>query len=391
MRIDDPWDELGVPRGADLAVVKSAWRRLVAQWHPDRNNAPDAHARMQRINRAYELLSSGEVVDDDLGDPGQAGGWPGSGHRNAGPGFDRGHASSSWDQPRWTRGPGVKTPKPVQRTATLTIEEVQSGCQRSFKGSTVDLCAHCAGARYFTTDDLWCDACDGSGRLYDYYTGRSRRCKACDGSGDARRDCPECEGRGMASHARDWAVKANIPPGALPGDVVMVAGHGQRGADGERADLEIRIELKPHPLFSVDGQRRLCATVPVDIFSFMSKGSVEVPVLGGGVVRMDLGQGAVQEFPGLGLVDRAGRRGSLVVRATPVVPRELSERERLYLHALASAQQEEGFARCADVVAWRARANAYREAGEASEGRAGDAAPAGRAGSSTGSRRKKSG
>lgn len=52
MDIDDPWAELGLAPGADAAAIKAAWRRLVAQWHPDRNKAPNAHSKMQRINRA---------------------------------------------------------------------------------------------------------------------------------------------------------------------------------------------------------------------------------------------------------------------------------------------------------------------------------------------------
>lgn len=368
MHIDDPWAELGLSHGADAATVKTAWRRLVAQWHPDRNGSPDAHGKMQRINRAYEMLINGEHsagggFADDAGS-GLSDWWEQAGRGFGGHNAGARHRDEEF-APRWERGPAVKAPKPIQRTTSLTIEEVLSGCQRSFTGSILDLCAHCAGARIFTTQDAWCDECEGDGQVRDYFGHRGRRCKACEGTGDARMDCPRCHGRGTALPARPWSVTVNIPVGALPGDIVVASGQGQRGADGARADLEIRIELKPHPLYTVDAQRRLCATVPVDIFSFMSRGQLEVPLLGGGTVSFDLAKGALQEMAGLGLPDRAGRRGPLVLRATPVVPRELSERERLYLYSLASGQQEEGYARCAEVAAWRARAAAYQHGAEA--------------------------
>lgn len=373
MDIDDPWAELGLAPGADAAAIKAAWRRLVAQWHPDRNKAPNAHSKMQRINRAYEMLSSGEHSghgDAESENARRPSDWWDSRWHDSSAGFGGrpgAHHQYEKSAPHWERGPGVKAPKPIQRTASLTIEEVMSGCQRSFKGSIQDLCPHCAGARIFTTLDAWCDECGGDGRVRDYWGQRGRRCKACDGTGDARRDCPKCGGRGLVEPARSWSVAVNIPVGALPGDVVVASGQGQRGADGDVSDLEIRIELKPHPLYTVDAQRRLCATVPVDIFTYMSRGHVEVPALGGGTARFDLAQGTMQELPGLGLPDRAGKRGPLVLRATPVVPRELSERERLYLYSLASGQQDDGYERCTEVADWRARAAAYQRAASAAE------------------------
>ena len=52
----DPHEELGLKADATLAQVKKAYRRLAAQWYPDRNADPQAVRRMQRINEAYRLL-----------------------------------------------------------------------------------------------------------------------------------------------------------------------------------------------------------------------------------------------------------------------------------------------------------------------------------------------
>ena len=54
--IDDAFAELGLTPDATELEFKAAWRRLVSQWHPDRNDSAAAHAKMQRINRAVEAI-----------------------------------------------------------------------------------------------------------------------------------------------------------------------------------------------------------------------------------------------------------------------------------------------------------------------------------------------
>ena len=56
MVIENAYAELGLAPGAGEAEVKAAWRRLVSQWHPDRNKTASALSRMQRINTAYEQI-----------------------------------------------------------------------------------------------------------------------------------------------------------------------------------------------------------------------------------------------------------------------------------------------------------------------------------------------
>lgn len=57
----DPWAILEVDPGADAAEVRAAWRRQVRKWHPDRNRAPEATARLQQINDAYASIEHGAV------------------------------------------------------------------------------------------------------------------------------------------------------------------------------------------------------------------------------------------------------------------------------------------------------------------------------------------
>ncbi|MDQ3149342.1 MAG: DnaJ domain-containing protein, partial [Chloroflexota bacterium] len=53
----DYYDVLGVPRGADDAVIKRAFRRLAQLHHPDVDRGDDAEARFKELNEAYRVLS----------------------------------------------------------------------------------------------------------------------------------------------------------------------------------------------------------------------------------------------------------------------------------------------------------------------------------------------
>lgn len=54
----DPYEILQVSKNAEIEVIEAAYRRLARKYHPDTNPAPDANAKMQAINWAYEILSN---------------------------------------------------------------------------------------------------------------------------------------------------------------------------------------------------------------------------------------------------------------------------------------------------------------------------------------------
>lgn len=130
MDLDDPYHELGLAPGSSDAEVKVAWRRLSARWHPDRNNSVHALRKIQRINRALEMI------------------------RNA---RDKPEAE--------TEDPAADAEKStVQHTISLTLEEVVTGCVREVRGEVAGDCAECSGSG-LQLHATQCSECRGAGYI----------------------------------------------------------------------------------------------------------------------------------------------------------------------------------------------------------------------------------
>ena len=135
LNVDDCYRELGVPPGSSDAEVKSAWRKLAARWHPDRNASPEALRKIQRINHALEAIrrSKDEIAADD-------------------------------EEPAPDPAPAPAPDFTVEHTVHLTLEEVVGGCVRELRGEVSEDCADCAGSglqRHVSR----CGECDGTGRV----------------------------------------------------------------------------------------------------------------------------------------------------------------------------------------------------------------------------------
>jgi curved DNA-binding protein CbpA len=92
----DPYATLAVPRGASERQVQQAYRRLAKRYHPDLHPDAETTERMQRVNRAWEILSSPArraSYDAESASRGSAGGGHWSPSRRSGP---MSSASTTW-------------------------------------------------------------------------------------------------------------------------------------------------------------------------------------------------------------------------------------------------------------------------------------------------------
>jgi molecular chaperone DnaJ len=337
--IDDAYAELGVAPGAGDAQVKAAWRRLVSQWHPDRNASAEAAALMQRINGAYErirLATAGVAV--------------GAVDVDADVGADDDAASA--DEPR-------RTGRIVRRRIRLTLEEAALGCTRLLRGRVVDACSACDGSGRLPRP-VRCAACDGAGHRrgswWLVWPAPEVACAACEGTGSLRPECPACEGAGR--QATRYRRTVRLPAGVRHGDRLHAAGGGRHrgGFDGT---LELRVEVAPHPFFTVGDDGVLRCECPVDGYAWLAEAWIDVPTPGG-LQQMRLRRGReVYRLRGQGLPLRRGstERGDYFVTVVPTFADTPDAEQQALLERLAAL----GDATPPPAIgAWRRRLRAWQ-------------------------------
>ena len=349
----DPHDELGVGQDASLVDIKQAYRRLAAKWHPDRNTEPQAVMRMQRINQAYRRLC--EWYAESPADPVEGA----AADRTPPPHADTARHEPprkaktkkawwerDWGYARWEPD-GQAMPQTIQHGASITLEAAAFGCLHHVKGLITDLCGDCGGTGRWVSPRSTCSVCDGEGHL----PGKKRPCNHCGGDCRDRKACETCSGSGLQDKPRSYHFEVRIPAGIRSGQTVLLREQGQR--DGERrGDIELTVEVQPHPMFSWRPDHELACEVPVDVFTAMAQSTVEVPTLDGHLVNISLADGAQQALAGLGFPKRDGSRGALWVSFKTVTPNRYTAAQKALLQKLSDSVKQAG-SDCPELAAWQ--------------------------------------
>jgi molecular chaperone DnaJ len=351
----DHYEVLGVHRGAAPDEIKSAFKKLAAQYHPDRNQGDaSSHERFKEINLAYQVLSDEHrrTLYDRLGHRAEE---PGSPFGAGGP-FAGGYVDISdiaidgiLGDLLGVFGVGKGDKGDVKRELEVTFEEAAFGCEKAMRYERAVACTTCrgSGAAAGTTPEA-CNGCNGRGRVR-FQQGIlpiavDRTCSRCRGTGrTVRQACSGCRGSGLVTATE--TLRVTIPPGVDAGSTKLVNGAGNKPrADRAPGDLEITITVQAHPFFRRTGDDVVC-TVPVTFTHAALGGEVEVPTLEGkGKLRVPAGTqpGTVLRIKGKGIPHRGGTgRGDQRVEVTIEVPTHLTEGQRRLLEALAKALGED--------------------------------------------------
>ena len=337
---------LGVERGATLADVKRAYKRLARKFHPDINPGDRmAAAQFRQISEAYETLSDPDRRRryDTTGSAADARGAATFGFE----GFDFTISVQGNDAPTFgdlfaevfnqreaRRGDG--TPErgvDLHQTLTIEFDEAMAGGQRTIAVTRQEHCLACSGMGRLHGDETRCLHCHGSGVVKSArgHMVFSKPCAPCGGSGRQRQTrCPACGGQQVETRTETLAV--NVPAGLADGARIRVPGKGHVGRNGgENGDLYISVQVQPHPVFRREGDD-LHVVVPLAIHEAALGAKIEVPSLDGPArVRIPPGTQSGQRFrvhergvPS----SRDGRRGDLVVEVKIVLPALLDERSK---------------------------------------------------------------
>ncbi|PZR31751.1 molecular chaperone DnaJ [Caulobacter segnis] len=370
----DYYEILGVTRTIDEAGLKSAFRKLAMEHHPDRNGGcENAAGRFKEINEAYSVLSDPQkrAAYDRFGHAGVNGpqGGPGG---FGGQGFD---ASDIFNDVfgdvfgemfgggrRQSNGP--QRGQDLRYDLEISLEQAYAGAEVEIKVPAAMTCEVCEGSGAKPgTNPTVCGTCGGAGRVRatQGFFAVERGCPRCGGSGRLVLDpCQNCNGHGQVRRERILSVR--IPAGVDDGARIRLAGEGDAGArGGPRGDLYIFLSVTPHELFERDGLDLLC-TVPVPMTTAALGGEIEAPCLLGGEacdgeckVKVQVPEGAqtgkTVRLKGKGMPSlRSRQRGDLVVELFVETPTHLSARQKELMRELAGPCGEKQNPKSANFV-----------------------------------------
>jgi molecular chaperone DnaJ len=339
----DYYELLQVERSADDRTIKSSYRRLAMECHPDRNpGCKDSEARFKAISEAYDCLK----------DPQKRAAYDRFGHaafRNGGAGGfggaqDFGSFSDLFENifGEFMNGqPGGRGGGNVLRGSDLRYD-LEIGLDDAFHGKQVDLrvdtsiaCEPCGGAGAKAgTSARTCTLCQGRGQVRDRqgFFVVERVCPTCRGAGQVIADpCERCRGEGRVETQKSLEVR--IPPGVDEGTRIRLTGEGEAGVRGGPAgDLYIFVHLKRHSVFQRDGNT-LFARCPISFTTAALGGTIEVPGLDRQKheIRIPPGiqSGKQLRQRGAGMPVLNGRgHGDMVIQVEVETPTKLTARQR---------------------------------------------------------------
>jgi molecular chaperone DnaJ len=353
----DYYEVLGVSRKATDQELKSAYRRLALEHHPDRNpgKIEESEERFKEITEAYSVLADADkrAAYDRFGFVGVGG--PAA----AAPDFSSTIFSGLEDlfgtffdlEDIFGRGQGRRTG--AQRGADLryemeiAFEEAAVGLDSKIKIPRSETCPSCHGSGSKNGSQMAaCPACAGRGQVryaQGFFT-VSRTCPQCGGTGQVNRDpCGDCNGEGRVRREKVLGIK--IPSGVDDGTRLRIAGEGEAGRHGgPTGDLYVALKVRPHPYFERRGDD-LYVRIPVSITQAALGTDIRVPTLRG-MQKMKVPEGtqpgAVFRLRGHGMPVLNGRgRGNLYVYVDVVIPHRLSREQRRTLESLAPSVEVE--------------------------------------------------
>jgi molecular chaperone DnaJ len=346
----DYYEVLGVPKDADDTMVKTAYRKLARQYHPDVSKASDASERFKEINEAYEVLSNPEKRQsyDRFGHDGPQAGFGQAGSPFGGFGgfgdvadiFDEFFGGFGGRQQQ--RGPARGTD--LRYDMELTFQEAVFGVEKEIEVPRQENCPQCNGTGAEPgTQPVRCPQCNGTGeirRTQQTILGQFVNvtvCPRCNGEREiVNTPCTKCKGQRRISVTR--RISVNVPAGVDDGTRIRLAGEGEAGQRGGPAgSLYVVLHVKQHSLFERQ-DNDILLDLPVNIVQASLGAEMEIPTLDGATkITIPAGtqNGHVVRLRGKGVpVLRSTRRGDQLVTVRIVVPERLTEKQRKLLQEL---------------------------------------------------------
>lgn len=354
----DYYEVLGVSKDASDAEIKSAFRKLAKQYHPDVCKEPDAEQKFKEVQEAYEVLSDENkrkqydqfghaAFDQAQGGYGGAGGFGGFGGFDAS-GFDFGDIFDNIFGGGFggsSRNSAAQGADRLMRVR-LTFEEAVFGCDKEIKLEVNDKCDECNGKG--GTGEETCSECHGSGTvtteqrtLFGTFMSKST-CKKCKGKGKTYKNkCSDCHGTGRI--VKNKVITVNVPAGVDTGNRLRISGKGEAGINGgPNGDLYLEFVVEKHEYYNRDGDD-IYLKVPINVTEAVLGTKKEIPTLFGNVVLTipeGTNTGDKQRIKGKGI-----NKGDMYIIMDVRVPKKISRDQKKLFEQLEDTDMDDSVIR----------------------------------------------
>lgn len=297
----DYYEVLGVPKTADDAAIKKAYRDIAKKCHPDINPSAEAAEKFKEASEAYEVLSDKEKRQKydqfghaAFGEGGGAGGYGGFGGFEGGDMGDIfgdifGDLFGGGGRSRSGRSNGPMKGANLRAAIRITFDEAVKGCEKELELNLKDPCPTCHGSGAKPgTSPITCPKCQGKGQVV--YTQQSmfgmvrnvQPCPDCRGTGKIIKDkCPDCRGAGYQTKKKK--IQVSVPAGIDDGQSIRIRGKGEPGTNGgEWGDLLVEINVSQHPIFKRQDYD-VYSTVPISFAQAALGATIRIPTVDGEV------------------------------------------------------------------------------------------------------------
>jgi molecular chaperone DnaJ len=351
----DYYEVLGVSRDANDQELKTAYRKLAMQFHPDRNPGDaEAEEKFKECSEAYQVLTDAQkrAAYDRYGHAGLSGAAGGGMARL--PARRTSATSSAIFSARCstsaaaTGGLRGRSADATFATSSRSPSKRRSSAKRPRSASTAWRSATIArgsGTRNKQGPST-CQQCQGRGqvRYQQGFFSIARTCSVCGGTGSMiTNPCPTC--RGEARVPRDHKISVNIPAGVEEGTRIRYQGEGDAGRfGGPNGDLYIVLSVKAHEFFEREGNDLHCV-MPISMPQAALGDELTIPTLEGETtLKVPEGTQSGKEFrirnKGVPFLNERGR-GDLVVEIAVQTPKKLTKVQRELLRQLAETMTVE--------------------------------------------------
>jgi molecular chaperone DnaJ len=348
----DYYKILGLSKTASKEEIKTAFRKLAHEHHPDKGGNAE---KFKEVSEAYSVLSDDNkrAQYDTYGSAGHMGG---GGFNQGQGGFGRfeGFDFSGFNQGGgqnfdfdlgdifgdfFGSGGGRKKQKKgrdITVDMELSFKESVFGVDKKIKLTKTSKCNSCGGTGAEKgTQMQTCSACSGYGKVRE--TKKSifgnfmteRICEECSGTGKIPKErCTVCRGYGISKRDEEYEVK--IPSDIDDGETIRLTGAGEAIKDGSSGDLYIRIRVRNNPLFQKDG-KNLVTELNIKLTDAVLGAKYNLETLDGNIelkIPEGMAFGEILRVKGKGIPKENGGRGDLYVRINIKTPSHLSRQAK---------------------------------------------------------------